>query len=149
MRAKAWDSFSRGRGTLGTNTGALGRANLAVTTRAQPNSDEAEIGRPQSEIGETEHGYRCLTWGWSSGWLGAVSGELDGRGGGHGSLTMSGGVSRARAGAGLREMRWGSECGHGRGSKELGRGQSDVAEDPGDVSECALADPRRARGWRN
>jgi hypothetical protein len=27
-RAKAWDSFSRGRGTLGTNTGALGRANL-------------------------------------------------------------------------------------------------------------------------
>jgi hypothetical protein len=27
--AKAWDSFSRGRGTLGTNIGALGRANLA------------------------------------------------------------------------------------------------------------------------
>jgi hypothetical protein len=27
--AKAWDSFSRGRGTLGTNTGALGQANLA------------------------------------------------------------------------------------------------------------------------
>jgi hypothetical protein len=28
-RAKAWDSFSRGRGTLGTNTGALDRAKLA------------------------------------------------------------------------------------------------------------------------
>jgi hypothetical protein len=28
-RAKAWDSFSRGRGTLGTNTGALAWANLA------------------------------------------------------------------------------------------------------------------------
>jgi hypothetical protein len=28
-RAKAWDSFSRGRGTLGTNTEALGQANLA------------------------------------------------------------------------------------------------------------------------
>jgi hypothetical protein len=28
-RAKAWDSFSRGRGTSGTNTRALGRANLA------------------------------------------------------------------------------------------------------------------------
>jgi hypothetical protein len=28
-RAKAWDSFTRGRGTLGINTGALGRANLA------------------------------------------------------------------------------------------------------------------------
>jgi hypothetical protein len=27
--AKAWDSFSRGRGTLGTNIGALDRANLA------------------------------------------------------------------------------------------------------------------------
>jgi hypothetical protein len=27
--AKAWDSFNRGRGTLGTNTGALGQANLA------------------------------------------------------------------------------------------------------------------------
>ena len=27
-RAKAWDSFSRGRGTLGTNVRALGRANL-------------------------------------------------------------------------------------------------------------------------
>jgi hypothetical protein len=26
---KAWDNFSRGRGTLGTNVGALGRANLA------------------------------------------------------------------------------------------------------------------------
>jgi hypothetical protein len=30
---------------------------------------------------------------------------------------MSGGVSRARARAGLREMRWGSECGHERGLK--------------------------------
>jgi hypothetical protein len=27
-RVKAWDSFSRGRGTLGTNAGALSRANL-------------------------------------------------------------------------------------------------------------------------
>jgi hypothetical protein len=29
---------------------------------------------------------------------------------------------------------------------KLGRGQSDVAEDPGDVRECALAGPRRAGG---
>jgi hypothetical protein len=28
--------------------------------------------------------------------------------------------------------------------KKLGHGQSDVAEDPGDVRECALAGPRRA-----
>jgi hypothetical protein len=62
--------------------------------------------------------------GRSLGWLGAVSGELDGRGGGRGSLTSSGGVSRARARAGRREMRRGSECGRGRGSKRswgLGR----------------------------
>jgi hypothetical protein len=28
-RAKAWEGFSRGRGTLGTHTGALDRAKLA------------------------------------------------------------------------------------------------------------------------
>jgi hypothetical protein len=78
-----------------------------------------------------------------------VSGELDGRGGGRGSPAGSGGVRRARARAGLREMRRGSECGHGRGSKGAGRGQSDVAEDPGDVRECALTGPRRARGGRS
>jgi hypothetical protein len=37
----------------------------------------------------------------------------------------------------MRELRRESECGHGRGSKRAGRGQSDVAEDPGDVRECA------------
>jgi hypothetical protein len=51
------------------------------------------------------------------GWLGAVSGELYGWGGGRWSPAGSGGVSRARARAGLREMRRGSECGHGQGSK--------------------------------
>jgi hypothetical protein len=66
---------------------------------------------------ETDHGHRGLTSGRSSGWLGAVSGELDGRGGGRGSLARSGGVSRALARVGLCEMRRGSECGHGRGSK--------------------------------
>jgi hypothetical protein len=33
--------------------------------------------------------------------------------------------------------------------KELGRGQSNVAEDPDDVRECALAGPRRVRGGRS
>jgi hypothetical protein len=33
--------------------------------------------------------------------------------------------------------------------KELGRGQSDVAEDPDDVRECTLAGPRRAWGGRS
>jgi hypothetical protein len=46
-----------------------------------------------------------------------VFGELDGRGGGCGSPARSDDVSRVRARAGLREMRRGSECGHGRGLK--------------------------------
>jgi hypothetical protein len=33
--------------------------------------------------------------------------------------------------------------------KELGRGQSDVAEDPGDVHECSFAGPWWARGGRS
>jgi hypothetical protein len=33
--------------------------------------------------------------------------------------------------------------------KEMGPGQSDVAEDPSDVRECALAGPRRALGGQN
>jgi hypothetical protein len=64
---------------------------------------------------------RCLTSGRSSGWLGAVSGELDGRGSGRGSLAASGDVGRARERAELCEMRRGSKCGRWRGSKrELG-----------------------------
>jgi hypothetical protein len=72
-----------------------------------------------------------------------VSGELDGRGGGRGSLARSGGVSRARAG--LREMKRGVSAGMGGAQKGVGRGQGDVAEDPSDVHECALAGPRQAR----
>jgi hypothetical protein len=50
------------------------------------------------------------------------SGELDDRGGGRGTPARSDGMGRARARARLREMGWGSECRHGRGSKrELGR----------------------------
>jgi hypothetical protein len=126
-RTKAWDSFSRGRGTLGTHIGALGWANLAGRCRhggpPWPNSGKAEIGRPQSAIGKIGHGYMCLTSGWSSGWLGAVSDELDGQGGGRRSPARSGGVSRARARARLRELRRGIECGHGQGLKKgWGRG---------------------------
>jgi hypothetical protein len=79
-----------------------------------------------------------------------ASGEPDGRGGGHGSPARSDGVGRARAGVGLREMRRGSECGRGRGSKrELGAWVGVMAEDSGDVCECARAGPRRVRGGRN
>ena len=43
--------------------------------------------------------------GQSSGRLGAVSGELDGRERGHGSLAAADGVGRARERVKLREMR--------------------------------------------
>jgi hypothetical protein len=47
-----------------------------------------------------------------------VSGELDGRGSGRGSLAASGGVGKARERAELCEMRRGSGCGLWRGSKK-------------------------------
>jgi hypothetical protein len=45
--------------------------------------------------------------------LGAISGELDGRGSGCGSPVASGGVGRARERAELCEMRRGSDAGTG------------------------------------
>jgi hypothetical protein len=68
-----------------------------------------------------KHGHRCLTSGQSSGRLGAVSSELDGRKRGRGSPTASGGEGKARERAVLCEMRRGSECGHWRGSKKGAR----------------------------
>jgi hypothetical protein len=82
--------------------------------------------------------------------LGVASGELDDRGGEHGSPARSDGVGRARAGAGLREMRRGSECGRGWGSKRSwGTWAGVVTEDSGDVRECARVGPWRARGGRS
>jgi hypothetical protein len=49
-----------------------------------------------------------------------VSGEVDGRGGRRMSPARSGGLSRARARAGLREMRRGVSAGTGGGSKGAG-----------------------------
>jgi hypothetical protein len=66
--AKAWDSFSRGRGTLGINTGALGRANLAShragavdrhgRTPAKPKLAEhrAKLGKLSMGIGVSPRG---------------------------------------------------------------------------------------------
>jgi hypothetical protein len=76
-----------------------------------------------------------------------ASNELDDRGGGRWSPARSDGVGRARERAGIREMRQGNECGHGRGSKrELGAWASVVAENSCDVRECERASPWRARG---
>jgi hypothetical protein len=67
-RAKAWDSFSRGRGTLGTNTVALGWANLAGhragaadhygRTPAKPKlaDHRAKLGNLSTNIGVSPRG---------------------------------------------------------------------------------------------
>jgi hypothetical protein len=79
-----------------------------------------------------------------------ASGELDDQGGESGSPARSDGVGRARAGARLCEMRRGSECVRGRGSKwSWGAWAGVVAEDSGDVRECARAGPRQARGGQS
>jgi hypothetical protein len=104
-RAKAWEGFSRGKGDTGTHIGALDRAKLAGHRAGAVDRH----GRAQSEIGEIRHEKRCLTSGRSSGWLGTVSGELDGRGRGHGSPVASDGVGRARERVELCEMMRGSE----------------------------------------
>jgi hypothetical protein len=89
-RAKARESFSRGRGDTGTYTGELDRAKLAghrasTADRHDRAPGDAKIGRAQSKTREIKHGQRCLTSGRISGRLGAVSGELDGRERGRGS----------------------------------------------------------------
>jgi hypothetical protein len=69
----------------------------------------AEGGRKEftkgGRTGEIGHGDGCLTSGRSSGRLGAVSGELDGRERGCGSPAAAGGVGRARERVQLSEMR--------------------------------------------
>jgi hypothetical protein len=66
---------------------------------------ESEIGRTQGAIREIGHGDECLTSRRSSGRLGAISGELDGRECGHRPPVAAGGVGRARERVKLREMR--------------------------------------------
>jgi hypothetical protein len=123
-RARA--SSNRGGGAFWAKAGTLegdgmaghcaGAASKCGRTPAKPNWLRAGANRVKQARVE------CLTSGQSSGSLGVASSELDDRGGGRGTPTRSNGVGRARARAGLCEMRRGSECGHGRGSKrELGR----------------------------
>jgi hypothetical protein len=69
-------------------------------------------------IEEIGHGDGCLTSGWSSGRLGAISGVLDGREHGSGSPAAAGGVGRARERVKSSEMRRGVCVGHWRASKK-------------------------------
>jgi hypothetical protein len=71
----------------------------------RPSTGEGEIGRAQGAIREIGHGDGCLTSGRSSGRLGVVSGELDGRERRRWSPATAGSVGRAREGVKLREMR--------------------------------------------
>jgi hypothetical protein len=87
--------------------------------------------------------------GRSSGRSSAVSSELDGRERGRGSPAAAGGVGRARERAELCEMRQGVRGTGGALRRELGTWAGVVAKKSGDVRECALAGPRRARGGRN
>jgi hypothetical protein len=91
---------------------------------------EGEIGRTQGAIREIGHGDRCLTWGRSSGRLGAVSGELDGRE--CGSPTAAGGMGRARERVKSSEVRRGVCAGHWRGSKKgsRARGRASWSRNP-------------------
>jgi hypothetical protein len=121
--AKAWAGFSRGRGDTGNYFGELERAKSAghrasTADRRGRAPAEDEIGRTQGAIREIGHRDGCLTSGRSSGRLGAVSGELDGRERGLGSSAASGGEGRARERARVCEMRRGANAGHWRGSKK-------------------------------
>jgi hypothetical protein len=114
--AKAWESFSRGRGDTGTYTGELDRAKLASHRVSTPDHHDRAPMMPKLAEHRAELG-KLSTGKGVSGRLGAVSGELDGRERRHGSPAASGDEGRARERAMLCEMRWGSECEHWRGSK--------------------------------
>ena len=147
-RAKAWASFRTDRGDTENYSGELDWAKLAGHRSEhggppRPSTGEGEIGRTHGAIREIGHEDGCLTSGQSSGRLGAVSGELDGRERERGSPAATGGVGRARERVKLCEKRRGVCAGHWRGSKRvLGAWAGVVAEKSGDVRECARAGPR-------
>jgi hypothetical protein len=102
--AKALAGFSRDRGDTGNYSGELDRAKSAGH---HASTGEGEIRRTQDAIRGIGHGDGCLTSGRSSGRLGAVFGELDGRERGRGSPAAAGGVGRARERVKPSEMRRG------------------------------------------
>jgi hypothetical protein len=113
--------FSRDRGDTGNYSGELDRAKLAghrtsTADRHGRAPAEDEIGQTQGAIREIGHRDGCLTLGRSSGRLGPVSGELDGREHGRESPAVAGGVGRARERA--CRMRRGASARHWQGSKK-------------------------------
>jgi hypothetical protein len=120
-RDKARASSSRGGGALWAKARALdgvrmaghraGAASKRGHTLARPNWLKAGANRVKQARGQVSHLRSELGVPWRG------LGELDERGGGRGSPVRSDGVGRALAREGLRELRRGSECGRGRGSK--------------------------------
>jgi hypothetical protein len=73
-RAKALDSFRRGRGTLGTNTGALGRANLAghragAVDRHGRTSAKPKLADHRAQLGKLGTGTCVSPWDGARGGL--------------------------------------------------------------------------------
>jgi hypothetical protein len=73
-RAKAWDSFSRGRGTLGTNVGALDRANLAghhagAADRHSRTPVKPKLADHRAQLGKLGTGIGVSPWGRARGGL--------------------------------------------------------------------------------
>jgi hypothetical protein len=73
-RANACDSFSRGRGTLGTNAGALGRANLAghrvgVADRHGGTSGKPKLADDKARLGNLRTGTSVSPQGGARGGL--------------------------------------------------------------------------------
>jgi hypothetical protein len=73
-RAKAWDSFSRGRGTLGTNVRALGRANLAghhagAADRHGRTPAKPKLANDKTKLGKLSTGTGVSPWGRARGGL--------------------------------------------------------------------------------
>jgi hypothetical protein len=97
-RAKAWESFSRGRGDTVAYTRELDRAKLA----GHRASTADRHGRAQSGTREIKHGQRCLTSGQSSGRLGAVSSGVWRRG----QSAREGDAVRNEAGERVRALAW-------------------------------------------
>jgi hypothetical protein len=72
--AKAWDSFSRGRGTLGTNVRALGQGNLAGHRASMEDRHDQTPAKPKlvnnkAKLGKLSTGTGVSPWGEARGGL--------------------------------------------------------------------------------
>ena len=136
-------NFSRDRGDTRNYSGELDRAKSAghrasTADRRGRAPAKVKLDEHRAQIREVGHGDKCLTSGWSSGRLGAVSSELDGRECRRGSPVASGGEGRARERVRVCEMRRGASAGHWQGSKKGAR-RVGGASWPRNLATCVSA----------